>query len=154
MKNMILPMNEEGEEEKYSRRENAFYTSSPLSRKEDVFGGDSSFHGRKTWKKFFKPTSWLHFLRNEGDPETPPLFHREGVKKEKEKRKREEERYIRNVKSFFYTFFLVICPHCWKKGEKRLKEERLRSISSFHYTPSDRILKETYPIVYSLLSRA
>ena len=69
-------------------------------------------HGKKMLKKFFKPTSWLHFLRNEGDPETPPLFHREGVKKEKEKRKREEERYIRNVKSFFYTFFLVICPHC------------------------------------------
>lgn len=134
-----------------------FLHSSLLSRKEDVFGGESSFQGRKTWKKFFRPTSWLHFLRNEGDPETPPFFHRGRVKKKKERKEEEEEkRYIRNVKSFFYTFSLVICPHCSKKqkGKKRLKEERLRSISSFHYTPSDRILKETYPIVYSLLSRA
>lgn len=81
-----------------------FLHSSLLSRKEDVFGGESSFQGRKTWKKFFRPTSWLHFLRNEGDPETPPFFHRGRVKKKEKKRRRRKKIHPQREKFFLYIF--------------------------------------------------
>lgn len=132
---------------KYLREEKLLY-SDKLARK-DIFGGDSSFRGKgkKTWKKFFKNQPNLLLASNTA----ASFFKKRGWPRnttEKKGKKRRRKKMYPERENFFSYIFPSRLSSLLKKG--RLRK---RSISSHCYTPSDRILKQTYPIVYSLLSR-
>lgn len=114
---MILPMNGG---RKNIHEEKTLFTQLPPVTERRCFRRGEFLPGKEDVEKFFRPTSWLHFLRNEGDPETPPFFHRGRVKK---KRKGKKKKKKKDTSATWKVFFIHF-PLSFVRIVRKSKRER------------------------------